>query len=141
MVPKYIDYYRLIDGHRKFRAIRIEEHEAGRRQLRHRSQQSAWRRFLQPGLHLVAQEQPRRKIRLQGHLQDRPRQTGTPVLTEISEKKCDNSSKLKLKQYIIKRIKTEVEIGHKINHPNIVRFVYYSETTRNIYIFMELCEL
>lgn len=41
--------------------------------------------------------------------------------------------------YIIKRIKTEVEIGHKINHPNIVKFIYFSETSRNIYIFMELC--
>jgi hypothetical protein len=48
---------------------------------------------------------------------------------------------MKLKHYIIKRIKTEVEIGHKINHPNIVRFVYFSETTRNIYIFMELCDV
>lgn len=48
---------------------------------------------------------------------------------------------MKLKQYIIKRIKTEVEIGHKINHPNIVRFVYFSETTRNIYIFMELGDM
>lgn len=60
---------------------------------------------------------------------------------QISEKKGDNNSKMKLKQYIIKRIRTEVEIGNKINHPNIVRFIYFSETTRNIYIFMELCDL
>ena len=33
-----------------------------------------------------------------------------------------------------------MEIGHKIVHPNIVRFLYFSETTRNIYIFMELCQ-
>lgn len=47
---------------------------------------------------------------------------------------------MKLKQYIIKRIKTEVEIGHKIKHPNIVQFVYFTETGSNIYIFMEKCQ-
>jgi serine/threonine protein kinase len=76
---------------------------------------------------------------LQSHLQDGTRQTGTTIISEINEKKGDKKSKDQLKIYIIKRIRTEVEIGHKINHPNIVRFVYFTETSRNIYIFMELC--
>lgn len=42
--------------------------------------------------------------------------------------------------YIIKRIQSEVIIGQKIKHLNIVDFVYFSETSNNIYIFMERCE-
>jgi serine/threonine protein kinase len=58
------------------------------------------------------------------------------VLTQISQKKGDEQSKAKLKIYIIKRIQSEIVIGHKIKHPNIVDFVYFSETGNNIYIFM-----
>ena len=61
-------------------------------------------------------------------------------MSRIEQKKGDEASKQKLKAYIKQRIRTEVEIGHKINHPNIVRFLYFSETNRNLYIFMELCQ-
>ncbi len=76
---------------------------------------------------------------MQGDFEDGAGQAGRTVLNEINEKKGGSKSKEELKKYIIKRIRTEVEIGHKINHPNIVKFVYFTETPRNIYIFMELC--
>ena len=42
--------------------------------------------------------------------------------------------------YIIKSTKNEISICQKTLHPNIVKFVYFSETSNNIYLFMEYCD-
>lgn len=59
---------------------------------------------------------------------------------QIAAKQGDQASKAKLRIYIMRRIQAEVVIGQKIKHPNIVQFVYCSETGNNIYIFMERCQ-
>ncbi len=84
----------------------------------------------------MAQKRPVSATSLQDNIQSGAGQASKSVLTQISQKKGDEQSKAKLKIYIIKRIQSEIVIGHKIKHPNIVDFVYFSETGNNIYIFM-----
>ena len=43
-------------------------------------------------------------------------------------------------KYIIKSTKNEISICQKTSHPNIVKFMYFSETQNNIYLFMEYCD-
>ena len=52
-----------------------------------------------------------------------------------------NSSKNKTltKQYFISALKNEVNTWKKISHPNIVEFKDFSETSNNIYFFLQFC--
>ncbi|EGR30075.1 protein kinase domain protein [Ichthyophthirius multifiliis] len=43
------------------------------------------------------------------------------------------------KKYIIDSLKNEVQVWKKLNHPNIVQFIDFSETYNNIYFFLEYC--
>ena len=37
-------------------------------------------------------------------------------------------------------MKNEVDLWKELDHPNIVRFIDFSETNNNIYLFLELCD-
>lgn len=39
------------------------------------------------------------------------------------------------KEYMIKQLKKEVEVWKVLDHPNILKFIDYSETPNNIYLF------
>lgn len=44
------------------------------------------------------------------------------------------------RSYVIGSIKNEVDTWKKLNHPNIVKFYDFSETSNNIYFFSEYCD-
>ncbi|EAS05912.1 plant dual-specificity MAP kinase kinase family domain protein (macronuclear) [Tetrahymena thermophila SB210] len=43
------------------------------------------------------------------------------------------------KKYIIDALKNEVQLWKELDHPNIVKFIDFSETPNNIYFFLEYC--
>lgn len=43
------------------------------------------------------------------------------------------------KRYIIDALKNEVQLWKELDHPNIVKFIDFSETPNNIYFFLEYC--
>jgi len=43
------------------------------------------------------------------------------------------------KKYIIEALKNEVNLWKQLSHPNIVKFIDFSETSNNIYLFLEYC--
>ncbi|CAK82447.1 unnamed protein product (macronuclear) [Paramecium tetraurelia] len=43
------------------------------------------------------------------------------------------------KEYIINSLKKEVSLWKQMDHPNIVKFIDFSETPNNIYFFLEYC--
>ena len=44
------------------------------------------------------------------------------------------------RNYIINSIKNEVNTWKLLDHPNVVKFYDFSETSNNIYFFSEYCE-
>lgn len=37
-------------------------------------------------------------------------------------------------------MRNEVELWKQLDHPNIVKFIEFSETPKNIYFFLEFCD-
>lgn len=57
----------------------------------------------------------------------------------IIEKLKNSSNPEQRKEYIINSLKNEYQLWKKLDHPNIVKFVDFSETNNNIYFFLEFC--
>lgn len=58
----------------------------------------------------------------------------------IIEKLKNSSNPEARKEYIIQSLKNEVQLWKKLDHPNIVKFIDFSETPNNIYFFLEYCD-
>jgi serine/threonine protein kinase len=59
------------------------------------------------------------------------------MLAKITAEQKDGK---KGKDYLIQQLKNEVKTWKQLTHPNIVRFIDFSETQNNIYFFLEYCE-
>ena len=57
----------------------------------------------------------------------------------LIEKINSSSNKTLTKDYFIGALKNEVNTWKAIQHPNIVEFKDFSETSNNIYFLLELC--
>ena len=89
----------------------------------------------------MAKGQPEPEDGMQNNIKTVTGQTSRSFWTKIGQKQGDQASKEQLKMYIFKRIQAEVIISQKIKHPNIVEFIYFTETSNNLYIFMERCQM
>ncbi len=59
---------------------------------------------------------------------------------DLVDKINASHNKQPTKEYLLGSLKNEVNTWKTLKHPNIVSFYDYSETTSNIYFFLELCE-
>ena len=58
----------------------------------------------------------------------------------IIDKLKNSHNQEKKKEYIINSLKNEVQLWKQLDHPNIVKFIDFSETAQNIYFFLEYCD-
>lgn len=58
----------------------------------------------------------------------------------IIEKLKNSKNQEQRKEYIINSLKNEVQLWKQLDHPNIVKFIDFSETPNNIYFFLEYCD-